>query len=125
MVRLKVYDGAEKVRELELGSDLITIGREDGSTVVLEDPSVSRRHATVEPTGSFYIVRDAGSTNGTFVNEVLVRSHVLSHGDLLRVGKYVLHYDTQSGKSSESTQVRVEKLALPGSSVPGTSSGAK
>ncbi len=114
MVRLKIYDGTEKIRELELEANTITIGRDEGNSILLEDSSVSRRHATLEPTGGFFIVRDLGSTNGTYVNEVLVHSHVLSHGDLLKVGKYVLHIEAQCDKPGETTQVLVEKLSIPG-----------
>lgn len=121
MVRLSVYDGAARVRELELESSLVTIGRDDGNVLVLADASVSRRHAAIEPAGNFYLVRDNGSTNGTFVNEMLVRTHVLTHGDVVRVGKYLLRLDARSKKVSDSTQVRVEKLNVPGAE-PGTPS---
>ena len=106
MVRLKVYDGQEKIHDLELGSETASIGRDATSTIVLPDVSVSRRHAQVEPNGNFYLIRDNGSTNGTFVNEMLVRVQLLSHGDAIRVGRYVLRVESQSRQRQDSTRVR-------------------
>jgi signal transduction histidine kinase len=114
MLRLKIYDGQEKLNEVELGKDVVTFGRDDVNTAVLPDVSVSRRHAQVEPSGNFYVIRDNGSTNGTFVNEMVVRLHVLNHGDTIRVGKYTLVVDSRSSPSGDTTRVRVEQLKLAG-----------
>jgi signal transduction histidine kinase len=95
MLRLKVYDG------------------HPASTVVLPEVSVSRRHARIERTGNFFLIRDEGSTNGTFVNEMLVRTHVLSHGDSVRIGKYVLVADSRPASKGDTTRVRVTQLSLP------------
>jgi len=108
MARLKVYDGAQKIQELELGAANVSVGRDQDNALVLPDLSVSRRHASVEPCGNYFIVRDNGSTNGTFVNDMLVRTHVLTHGDVLRVGKFLIRVDSRRGKKHESTEVRVE-----------------
>jgi hypothetical protein len=44
------------------------IGREGSSGVILPDPSVSARHATISRSGGVWLLRDVGSTNGTLVN---------------------------------------------------------
>jgi len=113
-VRLKVYDGSEKIHEITLEPRVISLGRDSSSDVVLADASVSRRHAQLEPTGNFFLIRDNGSTNGTFVNEMLVRTQVLTHGDIVRVGKYLIRVDAGLAQSKETTRVRVEQLRLPG-----------
>lgn len=114
MLRLKVYDGQERIQEVELRSQVVTIGREPENTLVLPDASVSRRHAQVEPNGNFFLLRDHGSTNGTFVNETLVRVQILSHGDTIRLGKYILKVDSGRKNAQETTKVRVESLRLVG-----------
>ncbi|MBI4601680.1 MAG: FHA domain-containing protein [Planctomycetes bacterium] len=114
MARLKVYDGQEKLADLELGAETVTIGRDAESSLVLPDASVSRRHAQVEPNGNFFLIRDNGSTNGTFVNEMLVRVQLLSHGDLVRIGKYLLRVEAKRTKEQDSTHVRVEPIRFPG-----------
>ncbi|MEM7231613.1 MAG: ATP-binding protein [Planctomycetota bacterium] len=114
MTRLQVFDGREKVREVELsGGGTLTVGRDDENDVVLSDASVSRRHAEFERAGNFCLVRDNGSTNGTYVNDMLVRVQLLHHGDAVRIGRYVVRVDTHAPQQ-DSTSVRLESLYVPG-----------
>ncbi len=62
------------------------IGRSEQSEIVLLDPSVSRAHAVVEVAGATMVVRDLGSTNGTFLNGRRVDTGKLRDGDELRFG---------------------------------------
>jgi len=73
----------------------ITIGRE-GSDIVLENPQVSRNHATIERADGKHVLRDAGSTNGTFVNGQRVSQHTLVPGDVIQIGAFKLVYDGDS-----------------------------
>jgi HD-GYP domain-containing protein (c-di-GMP phosphodiesterase class II)/pSer/pThr/pTyr-binding forkhead associated (FHA) protein len=70
----------------------LRIGRFDEFEVVLKDTSISRRHAEIEFTGERWVVRDLGSTNGTFVNGVRVgRSDQSLRGeDILQCGNVVM-----------------------------------
>ena len=63
-----------------------TLGRDAASDVVLADTGVSRRHAQLVTTEDGTLVRDLGSTNGTYVNGVRVREQLLRDGDRLTVG---------------------------------------
>ncbi len=60
--------------------------------VPLSDPQVSRRHAEVRRDDFGFKVVDFGSTNGTQVNGVVVKEHVLDDGDLIAVGATSLRY---------------------------------
>src|SRR5947207_1269323 len=63
------------------------IGRLPTCTVVLPHRSVSREHAHISKQGDAYLVEDLGSKNGTWLNDVPVKSPVpLSNGDTLLVG---------------------------------------
>jgi hypothetical protein len=66
----------------------VTLGRDPSSTVVLRDPSVSRRHARIAPgDGDGPLVEDAGSRHGTFVDGVRVTGPVrLRDGARLMLG---------------------------------------
>ncbi|MGQ0735053.1 MAG: FHA domain-containing protein, partial [Acidobacteriota bacterium] len=46
----------------------VTIGRDDGNTLPIVDPALSRRHCVVDPGGPRLVIRDLGSRNGVFVN---------------------------------------------------------
>jgi pSer/pThr/pTyr-binding forkhead associated (FHA) protein len=80
--------------ELAEGENLI--GREDGLPISLPGEStVSRRHAALVLTGGMAIVRDLGSTNGTFVNGMKVTAEAsVRPGDELQVGAIRLRFES-------------------------------
>jgi hypothetical protein len=65
---------------------IVRVGRHEESDVFLVDPSVSRNHATVEFDGDAPVVKDLGSTNGTFVNGERIGMRRLLPGDVLTFG---------------------------------------
>ena len=76
----------------------LTIGRGDKNDVVIQDPAVSGHHAKIDPVGDRFVLIDLQSKNGTFVNENLVISHWLKHGDVISIGNHQLvfnQYGTQ------------------------------
>jgi len=73
----------------EIG-ERVTIGRDPSCEVALTDPSVSRRHASIEWTYAGYVLRDLGSRNGTFVGGEPVGETTLIDGDLVQVGSAAL-----------------------------------
>lgn len=75
-----------------LGSTLLLIGRGDGCQVQIDDKSVSRQHASVQPVTGGYLVTDLDSTNGTLVNDVAVSTRLLKDGDYLRVGNSIYRF---------------------------------
>ena len=70
----------------------LTVGRHDECDICLDDQSVSRRHATVEPEADGFCVVDLQSTNGTFVNDQPVSRKLLEDGDYLRIGSWIFRY---------------------------------
>ncbi len=88
-----VVDATNQRFELRHGSNVI--GRGSESDLQLLDQGVSRRHVDVQFDGSRATVYDLGSTNGTTVNGHEIGSHVLRHGDVLRVGhtRLVFHQE--------------------------------
>src|SRR5688500_3046140 len=70
-----------------LEEDHCTIGRAQVCNIVVARTVVSRLHATIERAGLRYILHDAGSANGTFINGHLIRGpHVLTHQDSIGLG---------------------------------------
>jgi signal transduction histidine kinase len=68
----------------------VSIGREAGNLVKLDDHEASRRHAEIRRVGSTFIVGDLKSSNGTFLNDAKVERAELSSGDRIRIGRSVL-----------------------------------
>lgn len=80
-------------RRYPLGVNPLLLGRGDESDVRIQDNSVSRRHARVEPATDGYFVVDLQSTNGTFVNDRQIETAVrLRDGDYLRVGNCIYKF---------------------------------
>lgn len=70
------------------------IGRGDENEVVLADPSVSRAHALLDTGEATPVVRDLGSTNGTFVNGQRIFTQELRDGDELTFGNTRMRFET-------------------------------
>ena len=72
-------------------TDAVTsIGRHADSSIMLDDITVSRRHSEIHHEGNRYVVRDAGSLNGTYVNNQRIDVVELMQGDELQIGKFHL-----------------------------------
>jgi pSer/pThr/pTyr-binding forkhead associated (FHA) protein len=77
---------------LLISEDVTSIGRGVESEIFLSDITVSRRHAQIERSrrgnSSEFLLRDSGSLNGTYVNNVSQRESKLSSGDEVQIGKF-------------------------------------
>ncbi len=73
----------------------VTVGRNPGSDVVLQEMKVSRHHAEFEYKNRFGVgiltVRDRGSMHGTFVNGSKIHTKILFSGDVVQIGKYEMY----------------------------------
>jgi len=87
---LAVEDGEDMT--LYLLSDLMHIGRSTGADIILDDASVSRRHAVVTKRGERTVVLDDRSLNGVQVNGVRVTEKELADGDTLLIGHVAMRY---------------------------------
>ena len=87
---LVVRSGEEEGDYFVLSTAVTTIGRHAESTIVLDDITVSRRHSEIHQSDGRYLVKDAGSLNGTYVNQQRVDVVELRQGDELQVGKFHL-----------------------------------
>jgi hypothetical protein len=77
-----------------LGTQPLTVGRGEADISLPGDEFTSSRHARFEPRRDGVYVEDSGSTNGTFVNGMLLtREHRLVPGDVVRVGETYLRFD--------------------------------
>jgi pSer/pThr/pTyr-binding forkhead associated (FHA) protein len=83
-ITLKSKNKSVEKYQLQKGESL-TIGRRDDNDVVIDDPSVSGHHAKIDSVGERFVLNDLKSKNGCFVNEQLVDSHWLNHGDVITI----------------------------------------
>jgi len=73
----------------------VTIGREEGNTIQLNDERISRFHLKIQKDHDDLVLTDLESTNGSRVNNEDVRLRILRHGDLITVGRSTLIFGTR------------------------------
>ena len=88
---LAIEDGGEVI-VIAVGEGSLRFGRGQASDVVLEDRSVSRRHAVVAQRGEDTVILDDRSLNGVHVNGRRVAEAVLSDGDEIRLGDVAMRF---------------------------------
>lgn len=89
---LLVLSGPRLGNRTVLSNNPMEIGRGSTAGLVLDADSVSRRHAKIEPVENGYRLLDLGSTNGTYVNALRIKEHLLQDGDRVQIGKALLKY---------------------------------
>jgi pSer/pThr/pTyr-binding forkhead associated (FHA) protein len=95
-VNLRVIQGADRGK---IYTDLklpITIGREDGNAIQLNDERISRYHVKILEDNQYVVLTDLDSTNGTRVNGQDCQLRILRYGDVISIGRSVLLYGTRS-----------------------------
>jgi pSer/pThr/pTyr-binding forkhead associated (FHA) protein len=88
---LAVEDAGEIVL-LRLASDVVHIGRSPAAEIVLDDASVSRRHALIAQRGEDTLILDDRSRNGVHVNGERVNEAILRNGDGIVLGQVSLRF---------------------------------
>ncbi len=84
--KLALMRGGE-LKEMLFEQDVVTIGAMEDNDLVVDDETVSRNHCRIIREGDQYIIKDLGSTNGTFVNRVRIREAFLHENCTLTCGK--------------------------------------
>lgn len=94
-ITLRVLDGADRGRIFELPTAPVTIGREEGNTIQLNDERISRYHVKLQEDHEKLVLTDLESTNGTKVNGENIQLRILRFGDMICMGRSVLLYGTR------------------------------
>lgn len=91
---LVVIYGLDLGRRFTLENPTLVVGRSSKADIQIDQESVSRNHCKIINTGSAVLIRDLGSTNGTYVNDELVDEYILRDGDLIKVGRCIFKFLT-------------------------------
>lgn len=89
-ITLRVIDGADRGRVFSDLPTPVTIGREEGNTIQLNDERISRYHVKIQEDQAKLILTDLDSTNGTKVNGEDVQLRIIRFGDVISVGRSTL-----------------------------------
>lgn len=110
MPKLVVLTVGFNERSLDVKPEKTTIGRLEDNQFCLSEPSVSSHHCEVWAKGDEIVVKDLGSTNGSFVNEKQIEAGkevTVRPGQTLRLGQVELRYETGK-KQTEQARATVK-----------------
>ena len=96
----------------KLGTERTVLGRGNAADIHIVDDGISRRHAEIVNQGTHMVVRDLGSTNGTFLNGSKIAEQVLRDGDKIQVGSTTILKFTFHDSLDESFQRQMYESAL-------------
>lgn len=89
---LRVVRGPQTGVAFQLGGERLVVGRSPQCDIFLNDMTVSREHATIEPADGGYVIRDENSFNGVWVSNDSIDEHRLVPGDVVQIGAFLLLY---------------------------------
>jgi len=89
---LVVIYGLDLGKKFNLDRPSLIIGRSSKADIQIDQESVSRNHCKIINTGKTIMLRDLGSTNGTYINDELVDEYVLRDGDFIKIGRCIFKF---------------------------------
>jgi hypothetical protein len=117
-ITFQVLDGVDRGRIFRNLLPPVTIGREEGNSLRLNDERVSRFHAKVQQDNGDIILTDLESTNGTRVNGNVVQIRRLRPGDRVHVGRSLLLFGSNEEIAARMATLGVSLPALPDEAIP-------
>ena len=107
-ITLRVLDGTDRGRVFEQMSPPITIGREEGNNIQLNDERISRFHVKIQEDHGKVVLTDLESTNGTKVNGEAIQLRILRFGDMISIGRSILLFGSREEIASRLSRLKGE-----------------
>src|SRR3989338_86743 len=114
--QLIVSDGKSKNKKITLSKPVTTVGKKEGNDLMLDDKTVSRNHLEIAYVQDSFLLRDLGSTNGTYLNGSRVKEVYLSPGDIIKLGNSTMEFVAFDEKVAIEPSSREEFGAMVGKS---------
>lgn len=107
---IRLLDGADRGRIYEELETPITVGREEGNSIQLNDERVSRFHLKIQEDHDKLVLTDLASTNGTRVNGEDIQLRIVRYGDIVAVGRSILLMGSRENIAARLTELRKNGL---------------
>ncbi|NLD27854.1 MAG: sigma 54-interacting transcriptional regulator [Myxococcales bacterium] len=114
--QLVVVDGPNRGKKLTLNKNITKVGKRESNDLILADKTVSRNHVEIEYASDSFLLRDLGSTNGTFLNGSKVKEVYLTPGDLIKIGNTTIEFIAYDEKVKIEPSDKEEFEAMVGKS---------
>jgi pSer/pThr/pTyr-binding forkhead associated (FHA) protein len=134
MAKLILTLDGSVIREAPLDKEKVTIGRKASNDIQIENLAVSGEHARIVTILNDSFLEDLGSTNGTLVNGMPVKKHILQDNDIVEIGKYKLKFVAEAAAAGQAPAEDFERtmvlrapvapVAPPASSAPSAAPAA-
>jgi pSer/pThr/pTyr-binding forkhead associated (FHA) protein len=112
LITLRILDGADRGRVFADAPTPLTIGREEGNPIQLNDERISRFHLKIQEDQGKTVLTDLQSTNGTKVNGEAVQIAILRAGDVIAVGRTLLLVGAREEIAQRLAAIRGVDLSL-------------
>lgn len=114
MPKLTLLVGRATMKVYDIDQSAIRVGRDEEMDIVIDNPSMSRRHAEIRQEGDGWVVEDLGSSNGTFLRgQKISGPQPVAAGDEIGFGKFSVVFDKVVG-AEPATAARAHAQTLPG-----------
>lgn len=106
------------LKEFTFTQDIVEIGRVPTADIFIDNSGISRCHTKIERSvGGPYIVKDMGSTNGTFLNDRQVNEAALKSNDIISIGKFSLRVTLESANKPRNQSTPISSDDFDGTTV--------
>jgi len=114
MPKLTLLLGRRTMQVYDFKQESIVIGREDGVDVLIDNPSVSRRHAEIRLGDNGWVVEDLGSSNGTFIRGAKINGpQSIGLGDEIGFGKFSIVFGKTLGEGEHAPPTQAAAKTRP------------
>jgi len=111
---LEILDGDRAGEVLPVTDRMLRIGRKPGNDIVLADEKTSGVHCEIAPEGDRLVLKDLGSTNGTFLDGKRITEIVLTPGDVVTIGRLRVKFrdadDSAAAAGADGDEFAIRKL---------------
>jgi pSer/pThr/pTyr-binding forkhead associated (FHA) protein len=106
-----LYRNDKVIGSYVINKRAITIGRSRDNTIAIANKAISRRHARIDLLDEGYILSDAGSLNGTFLNDQRTQRAQLAAGDKISIGSYSIQFEIDAKRTGPALPEKVAPAA--------------
>lgn len=112
MIKLMIKYESSFIKEFQTEKDSVVIGRKSENDLVLDNPTVSRKHCKIYKAGDSYFIEDLNSTNGTFLNSKKILKSGIKDGDTVTIVKYSLIFSSSKNTAESNNSPKEEEIKI-------------
>lgn len=117
MAKLVVLKKGSAGASYELTAERTTVGRMDDNAFQIDEPSVSSHHCEILQNNGAFIVKDLGSTNGTYINGEKVNESPIKPGKSMVLGEIEVRLDTEETEKQRGAEQQPVRPVVKGVSL--------